>query len=212
MTASTPAPPRKKVDWEAVERDYRTTRLTFVELAEKHGTSTSAIGNQVKRKGWQRDLADAVRQATSAKLIEKAVSQKLTATTTSASQAQTQTQTQAALQKSKANATAQALEHNTQAVLAVADLNASIIIGHRQRLQELHHFVADAQTTLEQTSSAINTIKDAATLVQATGHLVNATKTLIEQERKAYGLDEPEAKQGDSVEDLLLQLDEAAHD
>lgn len=195
MTASTPTPPRKKVDWEAVERDYRTTRLTFVELAEKHGTSTSAIGNQVKRKGWQRDLADAVRQATSAKLIEKAVSQKLTAQ-----------------QKSKANATAQALEHNTQAVLAVADLNASIIIGHRQRLQELHHFVADAQTTLEQTSSAIKTIKDAATLVQATGHLVNATKTLIEQERKAYGLDEPEAKQGDSVEDLLLQLDEAAHD
>lgn len=64
--------PRKSIDWEAVERDYRLNRLTERQLAEVHEVSRTAIQNRAKKYEWKRDLSDAVKVATKAAMIEDA--------------------------------------------------------------------------------------------------------------------------------------------
>lgn len=59
---------KKKVDWEAVEKDYRTDQLSLRALADKHKTSESTIRSRAKADGWLKDLSGAVRSATREKI------------------------------------------------------------------------------------------------------------------------------------------------
>ncbi|MDP3139859.1 MAG: hypothetical protein Q8N17_26420 [Burkholderiaceae bacterium] len=77
---SEPAPrARKRLDWEAIERDYRTGQLSNVELAAKHGTNPATLCRKVKsdqaidQGRWQKDLTEVVRQATNARLMAELV-------------------------------------------------------------------------------------------------------------------------------------------
>lgn len=107
--SAAPGKQRRKVDWEAVERDYRTSQLTLRELGEKHGCAHPAIARKAKAEGWQRDLTDAVKQATSSKLIQAAV-------------------TSAVTNKHQAV---------TNAVLVAAEVNTQVILGHRKGLNRI---------------------------------------------------------------------------
>jgi len=57
-----------KYDWEAIERDYRAGHLSIRHLADKHGIPESTVRSKAKSLGWERDLTEAVRTATRAKL------------------------------------------------------------------------------------------------------------------------------------------------
>lgn len=52
----TSASPRRGIDWNAVERDYRESSLSLRELACRHGCSHSAIANRANRLQWTRAL------------------------------------------------------------------------------------------------------------------------------------------------------------
>lgn len=178
---------RKKTDWEAVERDYRATSLSLKELGIKHDCKPSAIANQAKRKGWQRDLTDAVKHATSARLIQVSVDE--------------------AVQREVGAAGKSAAQATTDAVLAAAEVNVRVITSHRKRLAELHDLVASAKAKLEQMGDGLVDVREAAVFVQAAANLAGATKTLIEQERKAFGLDDAEGKDNKpQVEDFIEAL------
>jgi hypothetical protein len=71
--ASPSASERPRVDWDAVDRDYRAGNLTVRELATKHGTNHATIVRLAKRLGLTRDLSDAVREATNARLIAETI-------------------------------------------------------------------------------------------------------------------------------------------
>ncbi len=45
---------RRKIDWNAIERDYREGRLSLRDLACKHGCSHSTIANRAVRLQWAR--------------------------------------------------------------------------------------------------------------------------------------------------------------
>lgn len=45
---------RKIVDWEAVERDYRTGIKTLRAMAQEHGITHGAINKRARRDGWER--------------------------------------------------------------------------------------------------------------------------------------------------------------
>lgn len=107
--SAAPGKQRRKVDWEAVERDYRTSQLTLRELGEKHGCAHPAIARKAKAEGWQRDLTDAVKQATSSKLIQAAVT----------------------------NAVTNKHQTVTNAVLVAAEVNTQVILGHRKGLNRI---------------------------------------------------------------------------
>ena len=155
----------RRVDWDAVERDYRTDKFTLRQLEAKHGVSYAQICRKASEKKWTRDLRETIKRATDNALLLDAV--------TAAQQSATNT------------------------VLVAAEVNKRIILGHRQRLTELADAVDQAKTKLLSLGDSVADIREAATFVQAAGNLASATKTLIEQERKAYQLDDEPPDSGD---------------
>lgn len=195
-----PAPElkRRRADWEAIERDYRTGKFTDQELADKHGNviTRQAISKMAKVKGWQKDLSVAVRAATKAKLIAEAAQAKV------------------------AEQVARGCEATTDTVLAVAEVNKQVILAHREdiratraltnamlaelgatttgreRLHALLELVAkDADATPAQILEARQALAELTRLpnrILSVNRLVQAMGRLQQLERTAFGLDEPE--------------------
>lgn len=106
---------KRRHDWQAIERDYRTGKFTLKELEAKHGSGYAEISRRAKRDGWTQDLRSVVRQATSAALIAET-------TKTLAQEAQTET---------------------TNSVLAAAEIGKDVILGHRSELREARSVALD---------------------------------------------------------------------
>lgn len=60
---------RKPVDWETVEREYRAGMLSLREIGRRNSLTEGAIRKKAKAEGWQRVLADKVREAVREKLV-----------------------------------------------------------------------------------------------------------------------------------------------
>lgn len=136
--AKTPAPPpppvhsRPKVDWEAVERDYRTSRFTDGELEQKHGVKRETIVRRRKKdqikdpSRWARDLAPHVRAATNALLMQDLVTAEVT----------------------------EGHRQITDTVLATAEVNKQVILGHRTDIKNLRNLTAGLMAELAQSALA----------------------------------------------------------
>jgi hypothetical protein len=69
---------RPKIDWDAIKRDYRTNKFTDIELASRHNITRESISRKRKAEGaqeWPKDLAEAIKQATDAALVQSLVTQ-----------------------------------------------------------------------------------------------------------------------------------------
>ena len=154
-------PARKRADWDAIRRDYSTARFTLRELQDKHGAHNATISRHVRDEGWKQDLSSTIKQATNAKLIQAVV----------------------AAECSKSQ------QKTVDTVLAAADFNVSIILSHRTRLSELAVAVDKAKDLVLTLGQSVQGVHEAAKFTQAICNLVTSTKVLIEQERKAFGLD-----------------------
>lgn len=60
---------KPKVDWEAIEREYRAGQLSVAEIGRQYGVSHPAILKRAKKLSWTRDLSDKVRQEVTARLV-----------------------------------------------------------------------------------------------------------------------------------------------
>lgn len=114
---------RHKVDWQAVERDYRTGKFTLRELEAKHGPHNGTIARRANREGWTQDLTDAVRQATKAALISDMVEE-----------------------------CSKAQQNTAVTVLAAAELNKQVILAHREEIKRLRNVGSDLINALEQSA------------------------------------------------------------
>ena len=101
------APKRRKTDWQAVERDYRTGSFTLRELEAKHGANNGTISRRAAKLGWTQDLSNAVKHATNSALIESVLAEK----------------------------SSNAQQSTAVAVLAAAEVNKTVILGHRQDIR-----------------------------------------------------------------------------
>lgn len=101
--------PKPKTDWEAVERDYRTGQFTQRELAEKYGVVHGAVGKKIRDNGWQKDLGEEIRQATSARLVNDLV----------------------------ANEVAKSSQEVASVIDVAVDVNVRVITGHRIGLSRI---------------------------------------------------------------------------
>jgi hypothetical protein len=158
-----PAPKRKRIDWEAVERDYRTGRFTLRELEAKHGAGYAKISKRAKDNGWTKDLADAVRQATTAALIAEVATERAT----------------------------EGQKAATTVVLAAAELNKQVILGHRKHAINAREAMDAARAKLVALGDSVADIREAATFASAVESLSRTAKNVIEIERTAFGLDDP---------------------
>ena len=194
---------RRRVDWDAVERDYRTDTLTLRELADKHGVAHTTISRRAEREGWQKDLTDAIRQATNTRLINETVQQKCTT----------------------------AHQNATDTVLVAAEVNTQVILRHRTGLGRLtaikEKLLGQIEQAVEQMpdlaeviemvrqpdDNGIDRANDAMRKAMGRGALVDDLKKLTEVderirkgEREAFGLDDEGAKKSESYEDMLRKI------
>lgn len=162
---------KRKTDWEAIERDYRTGKFTLRELETKYGVSYAQISRKSTAEKWTKDLRTVIKQATDAALLQETVTK---------------------AQKSV-----------TETVSAAVELNKQVILKHRTLIAELSENMLTAKAKLMSMGDMASDIREAATFVQAIGNLTGAAKTLMEQERKAFGLDDEDDSKS-STEDKFL--------
>ena len=92
----------------------------------------------------------------------------------------------------------------SETVIAAAELNKNIVLGHRTRLAKLLKDADSASAKLMQLAKEVADVREAAVLVGAIESLSRTTKSIIDKERQAYGLDE----EGDKANDLENLSDE----
>jgi hypothetical protein len=203
---------RKKIDWEAIKRDYRTGKFTDRELEAKYGIPHETIVRARTRDrkkdpaSWPQDLSKAVREATNAALMTDLVTKEIT--------------------KGQQNVT------NT--VLAAAELNKQVILKHRSDIEatrlvafDLLKEVKDSALLTEEKELLTQILAgegaeprdeaQARTVVQkalAFGNRVASVKALAEtfvklqdSERKAFGLGDGEKLPEDPSESVTLKME-----
>lgn len=188
------APGRRRADWEAIERDYRTGQFTGQELADKHGNivSRQAISKRAKEKGWQKDLSREVRQATKAKLIAEQVAKKVAGEV--------------------AERVAKSGNATVDAVLAAAETNKQVILGHRGDIKRLNQLTLSLVAQIEKAASEKEEAKklplgELVLMAQRAGQSLGRLQQL---ERVAFGLDEPDDPAGAAGVSSLTDAQRAA--
>ncbi len=129
---------RRKTDWDAVERDYRTGKFTQRELADKYGVTHGAVGKQAREHGWKKDLTEEIRRATNAKLTEQLVSSEV----------------------------AKGSQQVANTVAAAAEVNTRVILGHRAGLQAITNVKRTLLAQIEQAASLLPDLAEVIEMVR----------------------------------------------
>jgi len=194
---------KRKTDWDAVERDYRTGAFTLRELDEKYGLSHAGIGQKARSEGWQQDLSIAIRQATNAKLTAELVS----------------------------NEVSKSLQEVSTVVAAAAEANVGVILGHRvglkrittikelllDQIEQAAENMADLSDVIEMVRSpdenGIDRANDALKKAMGRSALVDDLKKLADVdekvrkgEREAFSIDSTPPAEADAFTTLLLKI------
>lgn len=122
------APKRARVDWDAIKRDYRTNKFTDIELASHHNVTREAISRKRKAEGPSEWPKD----------LSEAIKQA----------------TDAALVR---EIVTQDQQKVTDTVLAAAEVNKNVILGHRTGLKRI---TAIQQALLNQIEQAAQNLPD----------------------------------------------------
>jgi stage V sporulation protein SpoVS len=191
---NTAHPARRRADWEAIERDYRTGQFSDQELADKHGNivSRQAISKRAKVQGWQKDLSREVRQATKAKLIADQVREKVAGEV--------------------AERVAKSGNATVQAVLAAAETNKQVILGHRRDIAKVRDITMTLVDALETAASEKDESKrlPLGDLVLTAQRAGQSLSRLQQMERVAFGLDEEDDSAGAAGVSKLTDAQRAA--
>lgn len=172
--------PKKLVDWEAIERDFRTTHYSVRELAELHGVSHAAINKRIKTRQLVRDMREDVIRETRNKLI---------------------------IQPSKDWGRS---PDAAVAVMAAAEVNAQLILSHRRGLERLREVQHGLLESIEAALHLADDPKMRAGLVDDFKKLADVDAKIRSGERQAFGLDDVVQTTANTVEDLLQRLNEEA--
>lgn len=205
---------RKDLDWQAVERDFRTGAFTLRELATKHGCSHVAISKQAKKHAWRQDLSKVVRAATNASVLAS-------------------TAVRGELTKN-----GESVNAVTTTVLAVAEVNKEVILGHRADIREARDLVFSLLAELRSSAMSedekerlielltgsnaepedllaarrlVNKALGTSTRIGGVKALAEAITKLQIAERKAFGLDagdddKPKGSLADELSAFIGQL------
>ena len=183
----------QKPYWEMIERHYRSGILSVRTIASQFGITEGAIRKKVKAEGWQRDLADKVREAAKEKLVRSDGTQSGT----------------------HSNAKDKEIIENASEVVAAVGRNHRKTIGKGRELVEgLIAELHDASVNRAEIQEAImeeteddkdykcrNRLLKAVSLPVRSGVMLNlsaAIKNLITLERTAFNMDE-QAKAGETT-------------
>lgn len=188
---------RSDIDWEAINREYVAGQLTIRQIADRHGVAPSAITRKAKALGWERNLGDAIKERTKAKIAQIDIAHII------------EQSAQEDAQKS-----AQTLK---KAIEEASDVAAGVIVRHRAdirlqqeraaRLEALFDEMIDKtpSTTVDADSQveALN-VGDVFKLSQTFKAIIESRSKLMDKEREAFGIESGD-KGGDD-KDLNIEV------
>lgn len=178
---------KPKTDWEAIEREFRAGQLSIRAIASAHGVTDTAIRKKAKAEGWQRSLANKVREAVREKLVRTDGSQD----------------------------GSQSLRASDSEIVENAALRGlAVVTSHRKDLQQLHGLKRVLADRLSEVLHGGNPDGPCLGDKESPGDLLEKlsriTARLIPLERQAHNLDaEPEdvakaaAGEGTSAHDII---------
>lgn len=149
--------PRARIDRYALEVDYRSGMFTGPELAAKYGISRQAIQKAAKKHGWSVDHRQPIAAATQS-LVDQAEVRGLRARAGVERRPMTHEERgeacrQERIRERTASAIAQSLPEaaRSEIVLALATVNADVILGHRLDIAKARQLT---QTMLDEIAAA----------------------------------------------------------
>ena len=169
------APPRKDVDWEAIEREYRANQLSVMEIGRRYGISEGSIRREAKLKCWQRELASKVHNAIRERIARIDATDEVTE--------------------------AQRERTDEEIVQSAAARGETVIKHHRRDIQMLRKLTADIAEDLQKArvSGDLEAGKSSSALL----NLSSAMHKLVALERQAFSLDGPREAEGDGKTPML---------
>lgn len=171
---------RKQTDWEAIEREYRAGQLSLRAIASAHDITEGAIRKRAKAEGWQRALANKVREAVREKLVR-----------TDGTQEGTQSQ-----------------RADSEIVESAALRGLQVVTSHRRDLEQLHGLKRVLAMRLAAHLNGEKPegpfIGDKESPGDLLEKLSRVTSRLIPLERQAFNLDaeDPPPSDGDEPADI----------
>lgn len=203
-TPKEPKPPKKAVEWDLVEVDYRAGIKSLKLMGTEYGVSDAGILKKAKKEGWTRDLSAKIREKAAAKVSAAAVS------------AEVSLQTRA---------------YEAQIVEANATLQSDIILAHRKDVQRSRALTmallnelevqTDNLDLLEQLREALHSpnengvdkrdelfrkVTSLSSRSSTMKTLADSLKVLIGLEREAFGVGEDDEKGGSAVDDVIKKV------
>jgi hypothetical protein len=188
---------RSDIDWEKVQRLYVAGPLTIRQIADECGIHISSITAKAKSEQWQRNLSEAIKQRTKAKVAQIDVQQIIEQSATESAQKSAQ------LIKT--------------AVEEAANVVAGVVIRHRADIREQHERAKRLESLFD---AVVDRIKDSPCadndeegglstgdvfkLSQTLKAIVETRTKLIDKERQSYGIED--ANTGESEDNSPVEI------
>ena len=205
-TESNNSVPRKAIDWESVEMQYRAGIRSLKDIGAEFGVSDAGIIKRAKREGWERDLQAKIQAKAEAKVSASLVSAEVSALTKATER--------------------QIVEANAQAV-------ADVRLAHRHDIQRKRSIVARLMDELEAQVGPENAsmladlgemmrspddagqdkLNDLYRRIISLPERAKTAKTLaetlritVDMERQAFGMDKDQGPAADPLTSLLKTI------
>jgi len=173
--------PKRQIDWDSIERDFRAGTLSIREIGRTNNVSDKAIRNKAEALGWDRDL--------SAKVNEKVRSELVRTESASADQKQTEREI---IEVAAATVVQVVRSHRKRigqgnALVELLTQQLTDVAGKRDEFETAIEIACAEDKSPERMArlmKAVSLEKHAAIAL----NLANATKTWIGLERQAFSI------------------------
>lgn len=200
--------PKRTIDWDSIEREYRANMRSNRQIAKEYGVSDVAILKRAKRDGWTKDLAAAIRARADDKVSRAAVSSEVSSQRTA---------NDTAIVEARANVIAQSILREQTDIAAAIDIvnrlfaelkavsapELQVALEEFANLKDKESDDPKRAAALERAYNAAIALPGRAATVQK---LVVALATLIDKERLILNLDK-ESSKSPSLGEFLANLD-----
>lgn len=161
---------RSDIDWERVERLYIAGQMTIREIASECKINPSSITAKAKQLGWQRNLAEAIKERTKTKIAQIDV--------------------QALIDESAQQSAQKSAQTVQKAIEEAANIGANVRLRQRSDLRVESDRAESIQKILEDHLSSLDGIGDVAKASIAFKNLMDTKLKIQEREDKIFGLNE----------------------
>jgi hypothetical protein len=192
----------KRVDWEAVERDWRAGLMTKQQMAKIHNVSRAAMDKHFAELGISRDLSIKIRQKAEALVTQKQVTQQVTfdrlvTTEKEIIEVNAQVQADALLNGRKDITRSRVLLMNLLKEVEEQTIDPDMF----EQIGELMH--SPDEKGMDKLNELYRKVIGTPSRIDSMRKLAETLKTLIGLERQALGLDDTSKPTDDPIREFI---------